>query len=185
MGRSIPCLGRTRVSCEICSTHVFSFRIPFRFKKNRPCEASGIWCPAIAQNRSQIFRTTQMAGKPEDARVVRYTAVKFYSTISTSCPLFPSLRALEQVYKSIALHLYAFIRTFDLHFLPINQVPFLFFNRHQTSFKLIRANENSERYFVFFSSCELSQKFRFRFCKEIGLQKQRSERKKTVGLLDS
>ena len=86
------------------------------------------------------------------------------------------LRALEQVNKFITLHLCPFIRTFNLHFLPFNQVPFLFFNRHETSFELNRTNENSERYFVFLSRCKLGWQFRFRFRKEIGPQKQRSER---------
>ena len=81
--------------------------------------------------------------------------VNFYITTISTCPLFPSFRALEPVNKFIALHLCSFIRTFNLHFLPFNQFPFLFFNRHQTSFKLIRTDENSERYFVFLSSCEL------------------------------
>lgn len=84
-------------------------------------------------------------------------------------PISKRLGILDPVDQLVSRDLCALLFALNLSLLPILEFPFLFFDGDETRIELVSAEDDGERDFVLFPSCELGRQLRLLLEREFSL----------------
>lgn len=84
-------------------------------------------------------------------------------------PISKCLSILDPADQLVSRDLHPLLFALHFNFLPIPELPLLFFDRDETCFEFISAKYDGERDFVLLPSCELGWQLWFAFEREFGL----------------